>query len=211
MEIQYLGLSAQQLFVLIFLGLGPIRIVLAWMNIAPGLSGQEQRQVAWRITWVSMVMVLGIMFLGFFTVRNITPQRELLGIGVAIVVIVSSLVQRTPQPVASDEPPFRKAMRMAIYPLAVPTMINPAGLGILIVVATFVEDVPRYMAFFGTVVVVFFINFGLMLVVGRTHRTISSGVTLLLGEVFAILLVSLGVYIILRNLALLGVITLAGT
>lgn len=211
MNSDVIGLTSRELFVLLFLGLGPVRIVLAWMNIAPDLTPLERRRVAWRVTWVGMVMVAGIMFLGFFTFRNIAPQKEFLAIGAAVVVIVSSLFHRTPQPEDSNEPHFRRAMRMAIYPLAAPIMINPAGLAILIIVAIYVEKPIPYLSFFGSVGIIFGINFGLMLLLGRIQRHLSAGVTLLIGEIFAILMVSLGVTIILQNLSKLGVIMLTGT
>ena len=209
MDLEFIGLSTNRLFVLLFLGLGPIRIIMAWMNIAIDLTAKEQRRVAWRITWVGMVMVIGIMFLGFFTVKNIAPQKEWVAIGASFVLIVSTLAHRSPEPQVSDEPPFQKAMRMAVYPLAVPTMINPAGLGILIIVSAYVSEPAPYLTFFGVVAFIFLINFGLMLLVGHYHRGMSTAVMALVGQVFAILLVSLGVYVIFTAMSRLGIITLA--
>jgi small neutral amino acid transporter SnatA (MarC family) len=164
--------------------------MLSWLPIARDLSHKEQRRVAWRITWVGFILVTGIMILGFFTVRNVAPQREFLVIGVSIVVIVSSLVHRSPEPVKSDEPAVQRALRMAIHPLAVPVMINPAGLGLLLLAAAFVRDIPTYFSFFGVVCAIFFIMFGLMVLWGRSKR-IPSAVIQIFGEVFAILLVLL--------------------
>ena len=203
-----IGLVIGQVFVLLFLGLGPVRIVLAWLPVAEGLSRQERRRVAWRITCVSLVMVVGLMIMGYFFVGNITPQKQWLGMGASIVLIVSSLVHRSPEPPVSDEPAFHRAMRMAIHPLAVPVMINPAGLGIILIVATFVRDGASYFLFFGLVLLMFFINFGLMVWLGRFHKEVPTAVTRLIGEVFAILLVSLGVFYIFRNLTELGLINL---
>lgn len=203
-----IGLAGNQLFVLIFLGLGPIRIVMAWLPVAHNLNRQEQRRVAWRVTWVGLVMVAVIMILGYLFIGNITPQKEWLGIGASIVLIVSSLAHRSPEPIVSDEPAFKRAMRMAIHPLTVPVMINPAGLGIIIIVATFVRDIPSYILFFGFVILMFLINFVLMLWLGRRHKEASAAVVQLIGEVFVILLVSLGVYYIFRNLSELGLINL---
>jgi multiple antibiotic resistance protein len=179
------------------------------MNIAKELTPQERFRVSFRVLWVGLVMVLGIMILGILTIRNIAPQREFLVIGAAVVLIVSTLVHRSPQPSpAPGELPGQKALRMAVYPLVVPTMINPAGLGLLMIAAAYVRDLTAYLTFFGIVALVFLINFGIMLLLGRFNKGASVAVTQLVGEVFAILLVTLGIFFILRALSNLGIITL---
>ena len=170
------------------------------------LNRQEQREVAWRVTWVSMVVIVVIIFLGLFTIRNITPDREWIVIGASVVLIVSALFHKPPEPIISNEPPIVRARRMAIYPLAVPTMINPMGLGLLMIVATFERDSAHWIAFFALVIGIFFINFLLMLLLGRIRREIPMGIIILFGEIFAILLVSFGIYYIFRSLGRLGII-----
>lgn len=142
-----IGLSTGQLIVVLLLGLGPIRICLSWLSIAHGLNHQEQRQVAWRITWVSIGLIAIIILLGFLTVRKIAPQKEYIVIGACIVLIASALFQRPLEPVVTDEPPIVRAKMMAIHPLAVPIMINPMGLGLLMIVAAFVRDTASYISF----------------------------------------------------------------
>lgn len=164
------GLSTGQLIVVMILGLGPVRICLSWLSIARDLNYKEQREVAWRITWVSMAIIAVIIFLGFFTIRNIAPQREWIVMGASVVLIVSVLFHRPLEPITSNEPPIIRAKRMAIYPLAVPTMINAMGLGLLMIVATFVRDAGYYTAFFGLVIGVFLMNFVLMLLLDRIKR-----------------------------------------
>jgi multiple antibiotic resistance protein len=209
MLFESLGVTNSELFVLLFLGLGPVRIGLAWLNLAKELTQQERLRVSLRVLWVGLVMVLGIMVLGFLTIRNIAPQREFLVIGAAVVLIVSSLVHRSPQPSpVPGELPGQKVMRMAVYPLVIPTMINPAGLGLLMIAAAYIRDIAEYFTFFGIVALVFLINFGIMLLFGRFNKGLSVAVTQLVGEVFAILLVTLGIFFILRALSNLGVITL---
>lgn len=203
-----IGLSTGQLIVVLLLGLGPVRICLSWLFIAHDLNRQEQRQVAWRITWVSIALIAIIIFLGFFTVRAIAPQREYIVIGACIVLIVSTLFQRLPEPVVTDEPPIVRAKRMAIHPLAVPIMINPMGLGLLMIVAAFVRDAGSYISFFALVIGMFLINFVLMLLLGRIKREFPKVIILLFGEIFAILLVSFGIYFIFRSLSNLGLISI---
>ena len=128
MEIQGTILTADRLFALLILGLGPIRISLAWLVVARDLSPVQRRQVAWRTVWIGMVISIGIMALGF-SIRNILPQLEWIAIGVGLVLIVSTLNPRVPQiATATRLTQGRSIMEIAAFPLAVPTMINPAGM-----------------------------------------------------------------------------------
>lgn len=201
-----IGFEPSQLFTLLFLGLGPVRICLSWLTFAQNLNRRERFRVAWRITWVSMVLVAGIMMLGFVTVKNVAPQKEWLGIGAAVVLMVSALSHRAPELGISDQNAYEQAMKMAIHPLAVPIMINSGGLGILLIASAYVRDVGAYSTFFGVVILIFFVNFGLMLFLGRFTRALPVALINLLGEIFAILLVSLSVYYIFRSLNNLGIV-----
>ncbi|MFA7468503.1 MAG: MarC family protein [Desulfotomaculaceae bacterium] len=204
-----IGITNNELIAYLVLGLGPIRIGLAWMRVARDLNFREQIQVSLRVFWVGVVIVASIMALGFITIPRIAPESEFLSIGAGIVIIVSSLTFRTPrESVAEKRSPLQKALRIAIYPLAVPTMINAVGLGLLMLVAAYIRDFETYLNFFGIVILVFLLNFGVMLLLGRFYKAPSQAVMQLIREIFAILLVALGAHIILSALSFLDVINL---
>lgn len=206
-EMHILGMSAGEIFGALFIGLGPVRVTLAYMPLARELSRERQRGLAWRIVAAGIVIAFVIIAVGGGVARSFSPREEYLRVGAGLVLLGSAL--RATRPVREPAAPERPdVMQVAISPLAVPVMINPVGVATLFGVAAFVPNVGETLVFVGMVMLLMGMNLVTMILSVRVAERFSVAILAVIAEVMVLLMAALGAVLVLEALADLGAITL---
>jgi small neutral amino acid transporter SnatA (MarC family) len=134
-------ISPVEIFIALFIGMGPIKVLLVYIAMTEGLSRETKRRVAKRTVLVAGVVGLGLFLLGavlqailHFSIGSLTIFGGLILLILALTMVIGG--QKTaPQGQDQVDP-----LSMAVSPLAIPLTLNPVGVVILMVASVEVQD-----------------------------------------------------------------------
>jgi len=193
---EYIGLG--QIFVFLFITLGPMNFVKAFAQVTHGADAAFRRQLAIRTILIATISLLLASVVG-----TVLLQKWLISVGaiamagglilflVAIRSILTYYAEPTSQAQSTSTP--TPTLALAASRLAVPSIVTPYGVATVIVFLTIAPEVKW--AIVGLVLVIMIIDLLVMLFVRPLLRFL--GVPLqLLSIVFAVLQVALSVQMI---------------
>ncbi len=202
-----LSLSAGEMFALLVIGMGPARVSLAYLPVAPLLDRRQQREVALRTVLAGFVLVVVVMLVGGGTIRSYAPRVEIVLIASGLVVLSVTIAAMARRPAPPGEAPAELNHKaFAVSPLAVPVMINPVGVAVLFSQSAYVNSGSDRVTFVAIAIGILVANYVALLYVPFVARAIAVPVLRVAQEVFSLLTVALGVRMILIGLDGLGAI-----
>jgi len=134
-------ISPIEIFIALFIGMGPIKVLLVYLAMTEGLSRETKRRVAKRTVLVAGVVGLGLFLLGavlqailHFSIGSLTIFGGLILLILALTMVIGGQIT-APQGQDQVDP-----LSMAVSPLAIPLMLNPVGIVILVIASVEVQD-----------------------------------------------------------------------
>lgn len=204
-------LPIAQVFTILFLMLGPFKILGPFSKVTQGADAPMTRQIA---LWATAFSALALLIAGFlgesFLSRYGIPLPVLSlagGLIFFLVALKSVLEQFEPPAPPTDEPavPPASAMRVAMAPLAFPTIVTPYGIAAVIVMIALNGSMENRLNIGAVVVAIMVVNLIFMLLARRLLPVL--GLILpILGAVIGVVQVALGLQIINNALRALGVL-----
>jgi multiple antibiotic resistance protein len=198
-----------QIFMLLFLMLGPFKIIGPFAKITKGAGAAFTYRIAILSILYSSLALLVAAFLGESILSNYGIPLPVLalsgGIILFLVALQSVLQQFTPhsEVAAGTEP--TPTMNMALMPLAFPTIVTPYGIAALVVFLALSPDLQTRLTVGAVVVAIMLLN--LIVMILTRHIMPVLGVVLpILGAVLGVVQVALGLQIINRSLNALGIL-----
>jgi len=201
-----LGLGT--VFVLLFITLGPIKVLGPFMQATRNIDEAEMKRIAMRAFVLSVIAVVAGGFVGQILVENwhISVAALTLAGGIIFLLVGLSLVLEQYQPVHATPAPLPAEAMAAALRVAFPIVVTPYGIAAVIALLVNSPDAARTVSILAIVIVVMVLNLLTMLYA----RRIMGGVTILalqiFGAVLGVLQVALAVQMILRGLLDLGVL-----
>jgi small neutral amino acid transporter SnatA (MarC family) len=200
--------SARKIFTMLFLMLGPIKILMPFVNMTRGSGAAFRRRLATRAVLFSAaaLAVAGLLGRGMLENFNISvPVLALTGGLVLFLVALQTVLQQATGPARSkpDEPP--SGLHLAFSPLAFPTIVTPYGIAAVIVFAALAQnDYEAKSVVAAVVLLILTLDWLAMLFAETILRWV--GTTL---QVFAVVLgvtqIALGLQVIMHSLSMIGV------
>ncbi len=204
-------ISLGQLFITLFIGMGPIKVLLIYMAMTEDMDQDIRRKIARRTVLVAgavgiVLLVFGALFQAVlhFSIGALT----IIG-GLILLILALNMVMGGSQPSPEGHAP-KDPMSLAISPLAIPLTLNPVGVVTLVVASAETQGVLQMVVIAVIIVVIMAINLGILLMSGRLSKYLSHEIVELMERVLGILLGALAIQLILDGLADLGVITMTG-
>ena len=155
----------------------------------------------------SIVAVL-LLILGGLLTRLLHFSKGALGIAsgiILLIIAVGMVISRDPAAAPDPSPTLADPMRLAVYPLAVPYLLNPAGIVVLVTASA--EGSPGLIAVIvGLLAAVIALDVVVFRWADRVSQHLDENRMLVTEKVFGFLLAALGVQLILNGLATVGVI-----
>ena len=198
-------LPIDQIFTLLFLMLGPFKLIGPFARATRGADRGLVRHIAFRAAGFSILALLLAALLGETVIQRYGIPLPILmlagGIIFFLVALRTVLEQFTPSSPAdtAGSPP---TLDVAISPVAFPGIVTPYGIAALILLVSLSTDTAQRLAIGSVLLAIMLVNLVAMLLARRIIS--SAGVFLqILGVVLAIIQVALGLNIIynaLRNL-----------
>jgi multiple antibiotic resistance protein len=199
-------------FLIIFIGMGPVKVLLLYIAATKDASPELQRKVARKAIMIAVVVGIVLLVAGVVFMRLLHFSRGALTIagGLILLILALNLVLSPAQKEDHEAADEATLMSMAVYPLGIPMLLNPIGIAALTVFSAEAQTVVDLAVLLGMLLVVAVIDFGVFLVSHRLDNWLTHERVLVMEKVLGILLAALAVQLILAGLADVGVITLSG-
>jgi multiple antibiotic resistance protein len=207
-------LSPKQVFLLLFLMLGPIKILVPFRSMSRGLDAPARRRMATRGILFSAAALAIAGLLGRSMLENFNMPPPVLaltgGIVLFLVALKTVMEQFSAAPRPPDAPDAAEAdpRQLAITPLAFPTIVTPYGIAATIVfMALAGDDLGAKLMIGGVILVILAVNWVAMVFAHVILRWLATPLQVL-AVVLGVTQIGIGLTVILRSLAEIGVFTL---
>ena len=124
------------LFILLLIGMGPKVALVPFLDLTKVMDVDTTKRVARRMVQTAVVTALILVVLGGFLMKLLHFSPGALNIAGGIVLLLLALhmlVSPGKKDDHHEEASGRDAMQVALYPLAVPYLLNPAGIAVLVI------------------------------------------------------------------------------
>jgi multiple antibiotic resistance protein len=200
-----------QVFTLLFLMLGPFKIIGPFLKVTEGADDRLARQIAlWATIFAALALlvagVLGETFLSSYGVP--LPVLALAGGVILFLVALKNVLEQFAPPEAPHDTAAARpdaVMKVALRPLAFPSIVTPYGIAALIVFLAFSQTLEGRLTIGAVVVAIMALNLAVMLVARRLPAVVTLVLTIL-GAVLGVVQVAIGLQIINNALRTLGVL-----
>jgi multiple antibiotic resistance protein len=195
-------ISWTMIFALLFLMLGPIKLLGPFATLTKGMDRTFRRRLATRaflfaIGAVTIAVVLGKRMLDNFAVPVLVLQIAA-GLILFLVALQAILQQYgTSHPPAGNEPP---TLALAFSPLAFPTMVTPYGIAAVIILIALAPDLRTSMMVAGAVYAMLLLDWLAMVTAHVVLRWVGP-LLLLVGVVLGVTQVAIGLQLMLGGLS----------
>ena len=198
-----------QIFTLLFLMLGPFKIIGPFAQLTMGADNRQARRIAWLSIAFASAALLVAALLGrsiLDSYRIPVPVMALSGGLILFLVALKNLLEQFQTHVDGDRPVAPAPdLKVALMPLAFPTIVTPYGIAALVVLMAVSPDTQGRWVVGGIVVAIMLANLVIMML-ARKILPVMGIVLPILGAVLGVVQVALGLQIINNALTTMGVL-----
>ena len=187
-------LPLKQLWVLLFMMTGPLKVVPTFAALTAKLPPEEGRRIARKAVLIAMIAMLLAIFIGhgIMTSWGASPQSVAAAAGLLLSIASLQAILGSHSPDSAEA-----GQDLAIAPLAFPTLVPPYAVGVLIIFASHFTDTAYLLQMAGLAVGMMLLNWLAMNHAAKILRVLGPTVLRVLGSVFGVLQLSLGIQMIL--------------
>jgi multiple antibiotic resistance protein len=201
-------LSAKKIFLMLFLMLGPIKILVPFVNMTRGTDAKFQRSLATRSVLFSAAALALAGLMGRNVLENFNISIYVLALTgglVLFLVALQTVLQQGAGPARQRPDDPLPGLHLAYSPLAFPTIVTPYGIAAVIVFAALAQDSSEAkLVVAGVVLLILAMDWLAMLFANSILKW--AGTVL---QVFAVVLgvtqIALGLQVIIHSLSMIGV------
>ncbi len=195
-----------EVFTFLFLMLGPIKILGPFVRLTHNGDAEFAKRLAIRAFVFSCVALAVAAVIGERSMRKYLISVPVLAIAAGIIlflVALQTVMHQFDSEATTPHREYQPSLRLAVSPLAFPTIVTPYGVAAVIVIMTLTPDLVTRAEIFGALLVLMLVNLVAMLFAKPILKY--AGMPLqLLGTVLGIIQVALGLQIIVVGLRSLG-------
>jgi len=197
------------LFLLLLIGMGPKIALVPFLELTQDMDSETQTQVANKMVKTALGTALLLVILGWFLMRllHFTPGAANIAGGIVLLLLALHMIVSPGKTDHEEKANNRTAMQMAVYPLAVPYLLNPAGIAALVIASDDVDSILFGLIVVGIVLLVGAIDFAVFRNMDKLAKHLDPSRLAITEAVFGVLLAALAVQLMVDGLAELGVIT----
>jgi MarC family membrane protein len=198
------------ILILLLIGMGPKVALVPFLDLTAGMDSEIQKKVANRMVRTATIVALILLVLGAFLMKLLHFSEAALYIAGGIVFLLVAL--RMLAEAGEEEEGHhekasgRDAEKMALYPLAVPYLLNPAGITLLVVFSGAIDSWLMLGIMVILVLLVAALDWLVFTNLDRISKHLDKSRLAVTEAVFGVLLAALAVELVIKGLADLGVI-----
>lgn len=201
-----------ELFMLLLIGVGPKIALVPFVELTADLDKATQKAVANKSVRTAIVWALILVLLGWLlmSLLHFSAGSVLVAGGIVLMLLsLHMLLSGGHEESIVDAHREKDPMQLALYPLAVPYILNPVGIAVLVIASS---QLPSILSLETLIVVALVLIVGLIdLILFRNVETVAKFMDeskmAVTEAVFGVLLAALAVELAVRGLVELGVIT----
>lgn len=192
--------SLQKLLPLLFMMIGPIKLIPAFAMLAGELEPPLRRKMALRSAAFAMLAAILAMLVGFPILSGWGVSPAALAAAAGLLLLLASLPQALGriQAGAPVLPANEEQVRaMAVAPLAFPLILPPFAVGVLVLFAAYEPTTTMKLWVIGAVFALMLLNVVSMIFARQLMRWIGGTTFQVLGAVFGVLQIALAIEMLL--------------
>jgi small neutral amino acid transporter SnatA (MarC family) len=204
-----MDISLTSLFLLMFVGMGPLKGSLMFMDMTANVDVATRRKMAVAAVSTALGGALGLLLLGSLLQNLLHFSLGSLSVfgGIILLILSIKLVLGGDESAGGHE--HKNLIDKAVSPLGTPLTLNPLGMVTLVTFSAETTSLTDFAMIIGVIVVMAFIDLMAFLFSGRLSHHISRAVITVSEKLFSILIGALAVQLILDGMAGLGLISAA--
>jgi small neutral amino acid transporter SnatA (MarC family) len=198
-------------FLLLLIGIGPKIALVPFLDATAGMSEATKRRVLRKMLTTAAIVAALLLVLGGLLTRLLHFSPGALGIasGIILLVIALGMVLGHQTGNGGDHPvEGRDPMQVAVFPLAVPYLLNPAGIVVLVTLSAEASSIAVIAVGVGVLIAVLVFDIVVFRAAVQVSGKLDASRMLVTEKVFGFLLAALGVQLALNGLSDVGVIHL---
>jgi small neutral amino acid transporter SnatA (MarC family) len=198
-------------FLLLLIGIGPKIALVPFLDTTREMPEATKRRVLRKMLTTAATVAVLLLVLGGLLTRLLHFSPGALGVASGIILLIIAVTMVLGQHERSDSSPppgDQDPMRVAVFPLAVPYLLNPAGIVVLVTASAEASSVAVLAVVVGILAVILALDIAVFRWAVRVSKHLDAGRMLITEKVFGFLLAALAVQLVLNGLSDVGVIHL---
>ncbi len=199
------------IFLLLLIGVGPKIALVPFLDATQGMPEATKRQVVRKMLTTAATVAVLLLILGGLLTRLLHFSPGALGIasGIILLIIAVTMVLGQPEGNGGRHPgDVGDPMKAAVFPLAIPYLLNPAGIVVLVTASAEASSVAVVAVVVGVLIVILALDVAVFRWAVRVSSHLDASRMLVTEKVFGFLLAALAVQLALDGLSDVGVIHL---
>lgn len=196
------------LFLLLLIGMGPKIALVPYLEATQGMEAETQHKIANTMVRTAVGTALLLVVLGWFLMRllHFTPGAANVAGGIVLLIISLAMVASPAKKHDPNAAGDRDPQKLAIYPLAVPYLLNPAGIATLVIISDDIDSILVGAIVIGVVLLVGLIDFAVFRNMDKLSKHLRPSRLVITEVVFGVLLTALAVQLMVDGLGDLGIL-----
>jgi small neutral amino acid transporter SnatA (MarC family) len=197
------------LFLLLLIGMGPKIALVPYLDLTKGVEPDTQRKIANTMVRTAVGTALTLVFLGWLLMRllHFTPGAANIAGGIVLLLLALQMLLSPGKQEHHEKTSGRDLMKMALYPLAVPYLLNPAGIAALVIASSQINSVIYLLILVGLVLLVGALDWLVFKNMDKLSKHLDPSRLAVTEAIFGVLLSALAVQLMVDGLAELGIIS----
>jgi len=191
---------------LLFSMIGPIALLPHFATVTATAPPPLQARIALFAALVALGTLAIAVFVGAGVMQSAGTSRSALIIAAGIILTLTALRSifgtAASTKATTDEP----GIGLALMPIAIPGIVTPMGVAIIILFASYFPDFVDRLAIFGVIAAIMVANYAAMRMSHWFMRVIGAIPLLILGAIFGVLQAAMGIEMIMSGIKLSGLI-----
>lgn len=198
-----------KLLLLLLIGMGPKIALVPFLEKTKHFDAETQKAIGRRMVAIAVITALILFAFGALLMQllHISGGAVAVAGGVILTILAIEMVVGHGKKEVEDFPAKQDPRQIAVYPLAVPYLLNPVGITILIIASDEVVSVASVVLVIGLVLLVGAFDYLIFANIDKLSKRLNPTTLVISEVVFGILLTAVAVQLAVSGLSSLGIIT----
>lgn len=202
-----------KLLLLLLIGMGPKIALVPFLEKTKHFDAETQRAVGRRMVKIAVVTALVLFAFGALLMRllHISGGAVAVAGGIILAILAIEMVAGHSKTVEEEFPAKEDPRQIAVYPLAIPYLLNPVGITILIIASDEVVSVASVALVVGLVLLIGAFDYLIFANIDKLSKRLNPTSLVISEVVFGLLLTAVAVQLTVSGLGSLGIIAPTST
>ena len=202
-----------KLILLLLIGMGPKIALVPFLEKTKQFDPETQRAVGRQMVLIAVITAVVLFATGWLLMRLLHITGGAVAVAGAIILAILAIKMVSgpvKKPEAEEAGVEQDPRQIAVYPLAIPYLLNPVGITLLVIASAAVVSITSAALVLGLVLLVGAFNYLIFTNIDKLSKRLNP-VSLVISEVvFGVLLLAVAVQLMVFGLKTLGIIAATG-